>query len=396
MGINAYSRHLSAILTVLVMICSLIKSLTKSQEDIMNTQEIWLRMSQVNRLSPSKALKIINELTLLGKANKNILLEQGLNELQCLQFLHFSSSRLMYAIRWLENKENQLIRFCDPQYPFLLKQISNPPLVLFVVGNTRLITETQIAVVGSRQVTDYGRKWTELFVNEFVKYGFTVTSGLALGVDGMSHSAALKAGGHTIAILGSGLANIYPQQHITLAKQIKETGTLVSEYLPDTPPLPKQFPRRNRIISGLSKAVVVIEAGLKSGSLITARYAIEQNRDLFTLPAPLGNPAFSGNHWLTQQGAYLLADPEDIKHHIEGSLNWLLSTPAMENTVGKVIQRTNPVENKILSVIGYQPIPIDIIAEQLDLPITELLSILTELEIEGVITSASGGYIKLS
>lgn len=362
----------------------------------MNTQEIWLRMSQVKRLSPYKALSIINELIILGEVSRNILIGRGLNELQCLQFLHFSSSRLTYAIKWLENDGNQLIKFCDPHYPFLLKQISNPPLVLFIMGKSQLLAETQIAVIGSRQVTEYGRKWTEFFVKEFVKYGFTITSGLAFGVDGISHHTALTAQGRTVAVLGSGLANIYPQQHTMLADHIKETGILISEYLPDSPPLPKQFPRRNRIISGLSKATVVIEAGLKSGSLITARYAIEQNRDLFTLPAPLGNPAFEGNHWLLQQGAYLLVEPEDLRHHIDGTLNWLSPTLPIEDSKEKAIQRSNPLENKILGLIDYQPISIDMIVERLELPITEVLSILTELEIEGFIISVSGGYIKLS
>lgn len=359
----------------------------------MDTQEIWLRMSQVSRLSPHKASQIINELLLFGQTSYFVLLQCGLSELQCLQFQRLQSSQLIQTLQWLEKDENQIITYCDKQYPFLLKQIANPPLILFVSGKSELITTTQIAVVGSRQTSEYGRKWTELFVREFVSYGLTVTSGLALGIDGVSHKAALDAKGKTVAVLGSGLGYINPKQHILLADQIKEDGVLVSEYLPDTPPLPKQFPRRNRIISGLSKATVVIEASLKSGSLITARYAIEQNRDLFTLPAPLGNSAFSGNHWLLQQGAYLLVEPEDIKHHIVGGLNWVASESITdENTSSKF----NRSENKILSLVEYQPIPADVIAERAQQSIIEVISILIELEIEGLIASVAGGYIKLS
>ncbi|WP_272667772.1 MULTISPECIES: DNA-processing protein DprA [unclassified Providencia] len=359
----------------------------------MDSQEIWLRMSQVSRLSPHKALRIINKLLLLEKVSLPILRECGLNELQCLQFQHFSSTKLTQTIKWLEKEEHQLITFYDSHYPLLLKQISNFPLVLFVIGQRELIATAQIAIVGSRQTSAYGRKWAELFAKEFTRYGLTITSGLAFGIDVVSHRAALNEKGKTIAVLGSGLANIYPKQHIFWAEKIKEEGALISEYLPHTPPLPKQFPRRNRIISGLSKATVVIEAGMKSGSLITARYAIEQNRDLFTIPAPLGDPAFSGNHWLLQQGAYLLVDPEDIKPHLEAGLNWL---PVESLIKEEINSEFNLTENKILSMVEYHPLPADVIAERAQQPITEVTSILTELEIDGVIASVAGGYIKLS
>lgn len=359
----------------------------------MNAQEIWLRMSQVNKVLPQYALQIINKLKQLNRMSCTTLQKCGLNEMQSLQFLNMPTHRINLVLKWLDNKENQMITFSNPQYPFLLKQIHNPPLILFIVGRQELLATAQIAIIGSRQASEYGQKWTEIFVKEFVSYGLTITSGLALGIDGMSHKAAIANHGNTIAVLGSGLGNIYPKQHISLAEQIKQEGLLVSEYLPDTPPLPKQFPRRNRIISGLSKAIVVIEAGMKSGSLITARYAIEQNRDLFTLPAPLGNTAFSGNHWLLQQGAYLLAQPEDIIQHLECELSWVQS-----ELVGEDIPVTefNLTENKILGMVGYQATPVDVIAEQMQMPITQIISLLTEMEINGIITSTAGGYIRLS
>ncbi|SUC78557.1 DNA protecting protein DprA [Providencia stuartii] len=359
----------------------------------MDVQEIWLRMSQVSRLSPHKALKIINKLRILEQVCSSVLQECGLSELQCLQFLHVPSVKLAQTLKWLEKEENQLITFCDSLYPSLLKHISNPPLVLFVIGQSELMATAQIAIVGSRQASEYGRKWADRFANKFTDYGFTITSGLAFGIDAASHRAALAANGKTVAVLGSGLANIYPRQHTALAEQIKQEGVLISEFLPNAPPLPRQFPRRNRIISGLSKATVVVEAGLKSGSLITARYAIEQNRDLFTIPAPLGNSAYSGNHWLLQQGAYLLVEPEDIKHHIEVGLNWLPVEPLEEETLHAEFNLT---ENKILSMVEYHPTPADVIAERVQQPITEVIAVLTELEIDGAIASVTGGYIKLS
>ncbi|EPL6456974.1 MULTISPECIES: DNA-processing protein DprA [Providencia] len=363
----------------------------------MNPQEIWLRMSLVSRLLPIHAVNMINELKQLNKISNRALQHCGLNEIQRLQFLNVPKYRLEKVQQWLMDKGNQMITFIDPSYPFLLKQIHHPPLLLFVVGKKEILTTPQIALVGSRQASEYGRKWATEFVKHFVQYGASITSGLALGIDGISHKAALDNNGVTIAVLGSGLANTYPKQHAALAEQIKEKGVLVSEYWPDTPPLPKQFPRRNRIISGLSKAVVVIEAGMKSGSLITARYAIEQNRDLFTLPAPLGNPAFGGNLWLLQQGAYLLVDAVDILQHLGDGLNWVQSElPIGSHRDNEIYPKLSLVENKIFDVVGYQVTPVDIIAAQVQMPITQVISILTEMEIDGVIRSCAGGYVRLS
>lgn len=359
----------------------------------MDTQEIWLRMSQVSRLSPNHAVKIINELILLSHINTTVLQQCGLNELQSLQFMHFPSVKITQARKWLEKEKNQLITFSSPLYPLLLTQIASPPLVLFVIGRSELLSLAQVAIVGSRRTSEYGRKWAEKFASEFVRYSLAITSGLAFGIDAVSHRAALASNGKTLAVLGSGLANIYPKQHTGLAEQIKEEGILISEYFPYAPPLAKQFPRRNRIISGLCKATVVIEAGLNSGSLITARYAIEQNRDLFTIPAPLGNPAFSGNHWLLQEGACPLISPEDIKRHIDIGLNWLPLEPLFEE---KMNVEFHQIEHKVLGIVEYQPTSIDMIAERTQIPIAEVASILTELEIEGVIASVAGGYIKLS
>lgn len=190
----------------------------------MDVQEIWLRMSQVSRLSPHKALKIINKLRILEQVCSSVLQECGLSELQCLQFLHVPSVKLAQTLKWLEKEENQLITFCDSLYPSLLKHISNPPLVLFVIGQSELMATAQIAIVGSRQASEYGRKWADRFANKFTDYGFTITSGLAFGIDAASHRAALAANGKTVAVLGSGLANIYPRQHTALAEQIKQEG----------------------------------------------------------------------------------------------------------------------------------------------------------------------------
>lgn len=358
----------------------------------MHMEEIWLRMSQVKKLPIQSAVKIINTLTQIDRINVQVLQNCGLNEIQQLQFLHVPIHKIEQVQKWLTEKDNQLITFLHPNYPYLLKQIYHPPLLLFVRGKGELLATPQIAVIGSRQASEYGRKWANIFVKGFVQHGVTITSGLALGIDGISHKAALNNDGKTIAVLGSGLDNIYPKQHHELAEQIIINGALISEYWPNIPPLPKQFPKRNRIISGLSKAVVVIEAGMKSGSLITARYAIEQNRDLFTLPAPLGNSGFCGNHWLLQQGAYLLMEPDDVLQHIVGGLSWMQAgLPIEESSL-----TFNVVENKILGMVGYQATPVDVIAENAQIPVAQVISILTEMEINGVISSNAGGYIRLN
>ncbi len=368
----------------------------------MDVLEIWLRMMMVSRLPSLQALKVINRLMIVKKINHASLLQAGLNEKQSLQYLHRSEKQITSIFKWLEDCQHHLLTLADPKYPFLLKQIHHPPLVLFVMGNIEVLSTEQIALIGSRNATHYGSFWAKKFVRTFVEHNLTITSGLALGIDSIGHKIALENNGKTIAVFGSGLDYIYPKQHQALAEQITQQGALVSEYAPDTPPLAKNFPRRNRIISGLSRAVVVIEASMLSGSLITARYALEQNRDLFTLPGALGNEHYQGNHWLIQQGAYLMTDPQDLLTHLQSELQWLMPEPLFNsepplNTISSLnMPEADIIASGLIHFIDYQVTAIDSIAQRAQQSVSVILPQLMELELAGKIISVAGGYIKIN
>ncbi|WP_413700862.1 DNA-processing protein DprA [Psychromonas sp. KJ10-10] len=236
-----------------------------------------------------------------------------LKENQINALLHPDWGQIEENISWIDEAQNKhIICFDDSRYPALLKEISNPPLLLYLHGDYRLLNSPQIALVGSRNCTPYGQEKSYQFVAELAKAGFTVTSGLALGIDGYAHQGALDNHGKTIAVLGTGLNNIYPKRHMKLAQWVSEEGLLISEFWPNTAPIPSNFPRRNRIISGLSLGLLVVEASKRSGSLITARYATEQNRELFALPGSIDNSQACGCHQLIQQGAKLVTNINDI------------------------------------------------------------------------------------
>ncbi|WP_413484819.1 DNA-processing protein DprA [Morganella psychrotolerans] len=369
----------------------------------MNEREIWLRLACIRRLSTHHAVSVAKTLTEICSQKKAQILRQlhhcGLTLAQCQQFMNVNSSRLKTALLWADLPGHSILPLSSPHYPFLLKQIYSPPTVLFVAGQCAELSAPQVSLVGSRATTHYGEKWAESFTRHLVQHNLVITSGLAAGIDGCCHRAALAAGGKTIAVLGSGLSHIYPARHRQLAEIITEKGALVSEYFPDVPPLAKNFPRRNRIISGLSRLLIVIEAGRRSGSLITAQCALEQGRDVFTLPAVLGHPAYEGNHWLLQQGAYIATAPSDITDHLALGMQWL-SLPEIQEV--KEIKEEEMIADQeelpfahVLINVDDEPTPADVIAQRCELPVTEVTTQLLQLELSGKIAVVSGGYIRL-
>ncbi|MDE1484414.1 DNA-protecting protein DprA [Xenorhabdus bovienii] len=358
----------------------------------MKEMEIWLRMKMVSHLSTMKAVSIIERLLKTQNYSNNELKACGLSPTQCLQFTKANSSELSTCFTWLERPGNHLLTFSHPAYPPLLKQIHSPPLMLFVSGDITVLSQKQVAMVGSRSASFYGEKWGKIFAGELAKNGVVITSGLAIGIDGICHQAALSAGGKTIAVLGSGLEKIYPYRHDSLARLIEENGALVSEFFPEMPPKAKNFPRRNRIISGLSLALLIVEAYEKSGSLITARCALEQGRDIFALPGALGTPSSEGNHWLIKQGAYLAVNPTDIMEHINGAFRWL--NIEKEERV-QVDQIELPFADVLVNV-SHEVTPVDVIAQRSCLPVTEVMTRLLELELMGKVAVVAGGYIRIN
>ncbi|MCX8656326.1 DNA-processing protein DprA [Gilliamella sp. B2840] len=362
----------------------------------MSKYEFLLRISMLGQ-GKLAILKKISQLFESGLPNKinnlPFLLEKlALSEAQQANFLATSYLHFEPILEWLDTSypKKDLIAYCDLDYPVLLKQISSPPLFLFVMGNQKLLHSPQIAMVGSREFSEYGAQWGRYFAGELAINGLTVTSGLALGLDAICHRGALEVSGHTIAVLGSGLAQIAPRSNLNLANDmLAQDGAIVSEFLPFEKARAEYFPRRNRIISGLSLGTFVVEASEKSGSLITARYALEQNRDVFALPGDIDNQNCSGTHYLIKQGAYLVTEPIDILEHYSRYLS----------TIHRQEHNHDEHDNSILypeifSVIHHQPIAVDTIAALVDLTIPELTSKLLDMEIAGLIMTVTGGYIR--
>lgn len=271
----------------------------------------------------------------------------------------------------------------DESYPARLREIDQPPPVLYLRGEYLPDDVFAVGIVGTRRVTPYGRQVTEEIASFLAANGITVVSGLARGVDAVAHTAALKAGGRTIGVLGSGVDRIYPPEHRALAEQMAERGAVVSDYAPGTPPDASNFPPRNRIISGLSLAVVVIEAGETSGALITAEFAAEQGREVFAVPGSILAPQSKGTNKLIQNGAQPLLSASDL-------MQALNLTRMGEHKAARKILPSDEVEAKLLAALGEQPIHVDELGNQTGLPIEKVSATLTLMELKGMVRQVGG------
>ncbi|SFC50252.1 DNA-processing protein DprA [Pseudoalteromonas denitrificans] len=285
------------------------------------------------------------------------------------------------------NNKIDVLCYFDKNYPKQLKQISSPPLLLFCKGQVSLLSSPQIAMVGSRSATPNGLNIASQLAYKLSEKGLTITSGLALGIDGAAHKGALAFKGNTIAVLGTGVDLVYPKRHQLLFDQIVLKGLIVSEFLPGTKPQASNFPRRNRIISGLSLGVVVVEAEIKSGSLITTKYALEQNREVFAVPGSILSSLSQGCHFLIKQGAKLIENVDDILEEVSFFPKSCLYTNRE--------QEENKDDDPILAQLGFEVTPVDIIAQRVKLPIEQILPRLLDLELEDKIERVIDGYIKL-
>ncbi|MER2046369.1 DNA-protecting protein DprA [Pantoea agglomerans] len=331
-----------------------------------------------------------------GQADREQLIRLGLDESQCQQYYDFNEKNLTEVYSWLaQSPAHHLVTALDAAYPARLKETNRFPPLLYIDGDPALISTPQLAVVGSRNCSHYGRYWCDWFTQHLSLSGLTITSGLARGIDGVAHQAALNVGGKTVAVLGSGLQRLYPSNHAHLAAEIVEQGgAVISEFPLTTLPHPLNFPRRNRIISGLSHGVLVVEASLKSGSLVTARYGLEQNRNVYALPGALGNPLSEGVNWLIQQGALLVAHPNNIVEDLASALNWLPATQADE--IYSEVSDDAPLPfADVLANVGDDVTPVDVVAERAGQSVPVISAQLLELELAGWIAAVPGGYVRL-
>lgn len=361
----------------------------------MTPDEIWLRLMKVSSLYGDRMVEIAQRLCAAASVDREALHAVGMTAAQAKLFFRLDEHELDETRRWLEQPDHHLLRGDDPRYPLRLKAIADYPGALLVSGGLALLHSAQLAVIGSRSHSWYGACWGKLFSETLAHKGITITSGLALGIDGVAHRGALAAEGKTIAVLGNGLSQVYPRRHATLARQIIDNGgTLVSEFPLITPPLPAHFPRRNRIISGLSLGVLVIEAALRSGSLVTVRCALEQGRDVFALPGPIGNPGSEGPHWLIKQGAVPVTSPEDIVEYWHNELAWLTD---MSDSINICVDQPSVALPfpELLANVGDEVTPVDVVAERAGQSVPVTVAQLLELELAGWIAAVPGGYVRL-
>ncbi len=285
---------------------------------------------------------------------------------------------LAQVLQKVEAVDAHVLTWESADYPELLQQISDPPPVLFVKGELTPSDEWAVAMVGTRKATAYGKEVARQVAGELARNHVTVVSGMARGIDGVAHQAALEAGGRTIAVFGCGVDQIYPPEHRQLAQDIIENGALISDYPLGTEPEGKNFPPRNRIISGLSTGAVVVEAGLRSGALITADFAADQGREVFAVPGNIFSPASKGCNRLLRDGAHVVTEARDV-------LETLHLDQLAEKQVARAVLPENATEATIFDQLSHEPSHVDDIARSIDLPIEDVSSTLVMMELKGMV-----------
>jgi DNA processing protein len=290
------------------------------------------------------------------------------------------------ALAWLERPGQHLLMWDDPGYPALLAQIADPPPMIFIAGDPEILERPQLAMVGSRRASRPGLDTAAAFSRSLAAAGFVITSGLALGIDGAAHQAALAVGGRTIGVLGTGLEKLYPQRHRQLAAQMAAQGSaVISEFPLDAPAQSSNFPRRNRIISGLSLGVLVVEASVASGSLITARLAAEHGREVYAIPGSIHHPGARGCHQLIRDGAILV---ETVDHILEALQHWKVVAPTTEPRVSAPGRADHP----LLALLHAAPHSSEALSASSGWPLPKVLAALTELELDGRISNEAGRW----
>jgi len=360
------------------------------------TLPYWLACIHLPSINPCRFLRgltYFKNIEALFLAPTDALLAAGFSAKQAASIKQPDWQSVEADLAWAAADSHHLIAFSDPDYPSLLHEIADPPLILYVSGDKTILNSPQLAMVGARHASLIGLENARYFAQHAAKAGLTITSGLAAGIDGASHRGALDVQGKTIAVVGTGLMQIYPQSHKPLQDAIQsQGGAIVSEFPLHWSPQAKNFPRRNRIISGLSLGTLVVEAALKSGSLITVKHALEQGREVFAIPGSIHNPLAKGCHHLIRQGAKLVETIEDILS--EFNLYSKIPTSASSSVQPPSLPPLIAKNRLIYDQIGYEMTTIDMIILRSGLTSNEVSSILLKLELNGYIRPDRGGYTR--
>ena len=357
----------------------------------------WLALNLCNPvLGARRAHLLIQHFGHIGAvfaASESALQAAGLSRQALSGILNPDWEGVETALAWADVPGRRILAFDDHDYPPLLRQISDPPLLLYCQGQIDLLQRQTLAIVGSRSPTPTGAETAQAFAAQLARLGFAIVSGLALGIDAAAHRGCLAVQGDTIAVVGTGLDRVYPARHSELTAKIRTQGLVISEFPLGTPPLGRHFPQRNRIISGLARGVLVVEAGIQSGSLITAHQALEQGREVFAIPGSIHNPNSKGCHHLLREGAKLVDSVSDILEELDGVLQ---SSPRMSACEeAEAADVPDPEYQALLAVIDTAPTCVEHIVERSGLTPDAVCSMLLILELHNLVhMTATGEYCR--
>lgn len=350
----------------------------------MNNKQYLLAFNRMQGVGARTVMKLMQhwpDLSELFALSPQSMEKAGLTSTLAHTISTYNLKGIEQDLHWQQQPNHYLITWADPAYPALLKEIADAPPVLYAKGNLNALKGKSLAIVGTRKPSFTGGETARYFARQLSEKGVVIVSGLALGIDAQAHQGCLDEDGITIAVMGTGIDRIYPYRHQSLAEKISQKGLLLSEFPLKTSPIAGHFPRRNRIISGLSLATMVIEAAIKSGSLITARLALEQNRDVLAVPGSIYNTQSAGCHFLLQQGAKLITSVEDVLEELRMNVSMTQSKLASS-------------DQSLVHCIDFGLTTIDQIVTRSGWDIATVVCSLAELELQGVIQAVAGGYVR--